>query len=754
MVRFAVPCITTCFLLAAICAAQSSPRSIRGNVRDPSGAVIPSAHVTIQARGYSQSATTGNAGEFLLENVPGEEATLIVEAAGFQHFERPLKSDEIRFDVELLPAAVTQEVNVTANRTEIRLSDTAESITILSRHALQTDAAQTVDDALREVPGFTLFRRSGSRVANPTSQGVSLRGVGASGASRALVLYNSVPLNDPFGGWVYWGRVPGESISAIEVLRGGASSLYGSGALSGVVNILPLRSEQNLFSSAISMGSEVTPDFSAAHSWKNGGWMVQTAGEVFRTDGFILVPPGQRGAIDTPADSAHQSVQSSVRRQLGFGSAFVGGSFYGESRDNGTLVQTNDTHLWEISGGADLSTRTGNLQLRGYGDGESFNQTFSSIAANRNSESLVDVQHVPAQRLGGSLLWSRDLGSHNALTAGGDSNLVRGFSNELTVAAARPTSHLSSGGHQLTSGAFVQNMVRLSSRLLVTLGLRYDNWDNYDAQSRTVPLVSTIRPNFTAFADQSRHAFSPRVALLLNASRHVAFTASGYKSFRAPTLNELYRGFRLGNTLTLANSQLRAERLTGAEAGANLYLGRTRMHTAFFWMQVSDPIANVTLTTTPALITNQRQNLGLTRSRGVEAEAQWTLRKLDLTAGYQFVDAKVMSFSANPKLVGLQIPQTAPHQFTLQTRYTLPAGWVVAAQARALSSQFEDDLNRLPLDSYFQLDGYASKRLRKGVEAFVAVENIFNSRAMVGRTPVTTLGPPILARAGFKLHFE
>ncbi len=306
----------------------------------------------------------------------------------------------------------------------------------------------------------------------------------------------------------------------------------------------------------------------------------------------------------------------------------------------------------------------------------------------------------------------------------------------------------------MTSGAFVQNMVRLSSRLLVTLGLRYDNWDNYDAQSRTVPLVSTIRPNFTAFADQSRHAFSPRLALLLNASRHVAFTASGYKSFRAPTLNELYRGFRLGNTLTLANSQLRAERLTGAEAGANLYLGRTRMHTAFFWMQVSDPIANVTLTTTPALITNQRQNLGLTRSRGVEAEAQWTLRKLDLTAGYQFVDAKVMSFSANPKLVGLQIPQTAPHQFTLQTRYTLPAGWVVAAQARALSSQFEDDLNRLPLDSYFQLDGYASKRLRKGVEAFVAVENIFNSRAMVGRTPVTTLGPPILARAGFKLHFE
>jgi outer membrane receptor protein involved in Fe transport len=710
--------------------------------------------VTIQAKGYRQAAITSSAGEFFLENVPREDATLIVEATGFQHFERPLKDDEIRLDIELHPASVVQEVNVTANRTVVSLSNTAESITVLSREDLQTAAAQTIDGALRAVPGFTLFRRSSSTVANPTSQGVSLRGIGASGASRALVLYNSVPLNDPFGGWVYWGRVPRESVGAIEVLRGGASSLYGSGALGGVVNILPLESGHNLFSSEVSMGSEVTPEFSAVHSWKNGKWILDTTGEVFRTDGFILVPPEQRGAIDVPADSVHQDIHSTVHRQFGDGSVFVAGSFYNESRDNGTVLQTNDTQLWEVSGGTDFLTRAGNLQLRGYGDGQSFNQTFSSIALNRNSESLVNVQHVPAQRLGGSLLWSRELGSHSTLVAGGDSNLVRGFSNELTVAATRPTSRVSSGGHQLTSGAFAQDVVRLSSRILVTLGLRYDNWNNYDAQSRTLPLVSTIRPNFTAFADQSRHAFSPRVALLLNAGRHITFTASGYKSFRAPTLNELYRGFRLGNTITLANSQLSAERLTGGEAGANLYFGRTRVHTAFFWMQVSDPIANVTLTTTPALITNQRQNLGRTRSRGIEADLQWNLRKLDLTVGYQFADATVISFSANPKLVGLQIPQTAPHQFTLQGRYRLPAGWVVAVQARALSSQFEDDLNQLPLDSYFQLDGYASKRLHKGVEAFVGVENIFNSRAMVGRTPVTTLGPPILARAGFKFNFE
>src|SRR4030095_3445806 len=95
-----------------------------------------------------------------------------------------------------------------ASRTETRVSDTAASVAVLSREDLSTTAALTVDDALRQIPGFSLFRRSGSRTANPTSQGVSLRGVGASGASRAVVLADGIPINDPFGGWVLLGRGP------------------------------------------------------------------------------------------------------------------------------------------------------------------------------------------------------------------------------------------------------------------------------------------------------------------------------------------------------------------------------------------------------------------------------------------------------------------------------------------------------------------------------------------------------------------
>jgi outer membrane cobalamin receptor len=118
-------------------------------------------------------------------------------------------------------------MTVTPARTEQRLGDLPASVTILDSRDASQAAAQTVDDLLRQVPGFSIFRRSSSLVANPTTQGVSLRGAGASGSSRTLVLSDGLPLNDPFGGWVYWDRIPRASIDHIEVVRGGSSDLYG-----------------------------------------------------------------------------------------------------------------------------------------------------------------------------------------------------------------------------------------------------------------------------------------------------------------------------------------------------------------------------------------------------------------------------------------------------------------------------------------------------------------------------------------------
>ncbi len=175
-------------------------------------------------------------------------------------------------------------------------------------------------------------------------------------------------------------------------------------------------------------------------------------------------------------------------------------------------------------------------------------------------------------------------------------------------------------------------------------------------------------------------------------------------------MNELYRGFRAGNVFTEANSDLRAERLTGAEGGAILtgWSQRLMLRGTFFWNEITRPVANVTLTTTPSLITRQRQNLGSTISQGAEFEASVQVsNSITLSGGYQYTHATVTSFTVdpalsglNPSLVGLNVPQIPRNQFDFQARYSRPF-ILLAVQGRFGGNQFDDDQNTLLLTTLF-----------------------------------------------------
>ena len=166
-------------------------------------------------------------------------------------------------------------------------------------------------------------------------------------------------------------------------------------------------------------------------------------------------------------------------------------------------------------------------------------------------------------------------------------------------------------------------------------------------------LIPRYRSAQSPLPDRSESFFSPRLALLHKLTGNISLTASGYRAFRAPTLNELYRGFRAGNVFTEANSNLRAERLTGAEGGAIVtgWSERLMLRGNYFWNEITRPVANVTLTTTPSLITRQRQNLGSTISQGVELEATGQVsNSVTISGGYQYTHATVTSFTVDPAL--------------------------------------------------------------------------------------------------------
>lgn len=732
--------------------------TVDGVVRDRTGAVIRDATVELNAGAFHATSRSDSRGHFSFLDVPQSSGTLAVTASGFGPAQKAWTSGagaEVHVEIALEPSSVAEQMVISATRTQVRLSDTPGSTILLAPEDIESTPALRVDDMLRQVPEFALFRRSGSRTANASAQGVSLRGLGGSATSRALVLADGISLVDPFGGWVYWDRVPRAALSDVEVFRGGASNLYGSGALAGVVQLLTREPEAPTLLLEASYGNELTPDLSLWTGTRAGPWDLSLTSELFHTDGFVLVPLSQRGSVDTRANSEDATVYTRVGHELGQnGRVFVEGNYFTESRNNGTFLQTNDTQIGEGALGIDKQLGSNDsLSGRFYGQVERFNQTFSAVALDRNSERLTDVQAVPEQVVGGNGQWTHFLFHDQTLIAGMDLNEVMGSSNELLFSG--PTQARVGGGRQRNLGFFGEDIAHWRKWTAI-LALRFDDWDNFRGSLTNFPVAGGSVA--TLFSGRTETAFSPRLSLLRSINEHVSITGSVYRGFRAPTLNELYRTFRVGNVVTGNNAGLKAERLTGAEMGANVtgWDRRLDVRGNFFWSDITDPVENVTLSATPTLITRQKQNLGRTRSRGVELDGSLRVSSsVQFSAGYAYTLATVVSYPGNPggiNLVGLDVPQVPRNIFTWEARYWNPSRILLSVQGRFIGRQFDDDQNQFPLDRFYTMDFEIGRALNRSVEVFAAAENVLDQRYQVGRTPVVTVGPPILYRAGLRLN--
>jgi outer membrane receptor protein involved in Fe transport len=730
--RFAARVAWVVVALSAVAAAGDDV-SVRGSVRDAAGQPVAGARIAPRSRsGPLRVVVTDPDGSFEFDPAGAPEGRLVVSAPGYQDVERAWSAAGEPVVIVLERQRRAEEVTVTASRTTTRLADTASRVVVLDGPALQSTAAPTLDDALRQVPGFSLFRRSDSRVANPTAQGASLRGVGPSGASRSLVLLDGVPLNDPFGGWVYWSRAPRIALERVEVLEGGASDLYGSAALGGVIQAVE-RSASPAIAVEASAGSLGTAGLAAFGAASPGAWTLRGAAEAFTSDGYVLVPPEARGPVDTPAGGSHVNGALTLERRLSPGATvFVRGAALGESRANGTPLQVNDTDWRQVSAGGDWTVGAGGtLSARAWYGRQVYHQTFSAVSADRESETLTRVQRVPSDALGASLQWTRPLGERQALVAGLGGRWVDGRSDENAVVGGAPRPPTSAGGTDRTLALFASDRIAAGDRVVLTFGARVDRWKG---------------------GERDATAFSPRASFLLRVSRRVRLTAAGYGAFRSPTLNELHRSFRVGGTVTLANPSLTFERLGGGEVGAVWSASdRLRVRAVAFAARVADPVANVTIETTPTLITRERQNLGSTRSLGVEADVEAEpFKGVHVSGGYAFLDSTVVRFPANPALEGLRLPQVPRHQATAAVRFARRA-FELGIEGRGTSGQFEDDLNQTPLAGYVTFDARAARRLGR-VSVFLALENLGGTRYDVGRTPVPTEGPPRAWRAGIRFE--
>lgn len=277
--------------------------AVSGIVVDPTGAAVAGARIrATPGQGRAVDARSGPDGSFTLPNAP-LPLTLVVSSAGFADSSVTIDTPQTALKVVLHPRGITESLTVSADPLHRRVA-TPASATVLDAAALSSAAPLGLDDQLRSIPGFSLFRRSSSRVANPTTQGVTLRGMSASGASRTIVLADGIPQNDSFGGWVYWDRVPAAAIERVEVARGGSSDLYGSDALGGAIRIDTADSGVRVFADG---GQDRTARLSAFAARSFDRLDARAGAEQFTTDGYITAAPESRGPIDVAATSRHSS---------------------------------------------------------------------------------------------------------------------------------------------------------------------------------------------------------------------------------------------------------------------------------------------------------------------------------------------------------------------------------------------------------------------------------------------------------------
>lgn len=618
------------------------------------------------------------------------------------------------------PSPAIAPVQTSLTVVEKVAAEAPASLTILDSRRVQQTPGINLDDRLRMIPGFSLFRRSSSLTAHPTTQGISLRGLGSTGASRTLVLWDGVPLNDPFGGWVYWTRVSPDTVGRVELSRGASTSLFGDRAMAGAIALFTREPERTSHTRALfgsyETGNRNTHQAEAGYANLFGRIGLTAAARAYTTDGYYIVGERFRGPVDREANV--RFVAPTVRLDY-LGAVqrlFVKADMLVEDRINGTSLLRNSTSLGTLSAHYSRDFSRDGLSFTGYHTRGEFRSNFSTIPVSRLTERITSIQSVPSLGTGGAAYW-RHTATRWATLAGSDFARVSGRSLDTFFGATGlVTARTDAGGDVFHRGFFGQ----------------------FTGNAGPVKLFLGAREHF---AGSGRSFFSPNAGLSTGRGPWRA-RLSAYRSFRAPTLNELYREFRAGNAITRANSQLQPETLTGVEFGGDYTGERGRYSLTFFRNSLDNLVGNITLSSSPTQIIRQRQNIASALARGFELDLRQRVHShVEVEGNYLFADSRVGS--------GLRTPQVAKHYGSAQATY-FGSRTLVSAGVRSSSFQFDDDLNAFRLPGYATAHLTVRHQIRANLSAQMVFENILDREILTGYTPVPAIGAPRMWRIGLR----
>ncbi len=615
----------------------------------------------------------------------------------------------------------------------------AYSIVVVDRERLANSPTTQLDQLLKDVPGLQLFRRSDSRSSHPTSQGVTLRGLGGNASSRALLTLDGVPQTDPFGGWVNWPAYDPASLGEVRIVRGGGSVSSGPGALAGMIEMRSRRDPSSSASAEAGSRNSLEGSVVTVMALDSGTLGLSARGA--RGDGFIPVTAETRGPADRRAPYEEASIRGYWAAPLTAATEMqLSALGFTDRRERGVEFTGNRTD------GADASIRiVGRFGWQwtaiAYGQLRELRSSFASVNADRSIATRVSLQDsVPSNAIGGSFELRPRVAANVELRIGGDARRTEGESRELSsYVDGEPTRRRRAGGHTLAAGLFAEATASVGA-LTLSGGGRLDRWEIGDGKlfEKTLATGQTLRDD--RFADRDGWRPTARVSVVGDLGGGFNVTSAAYLGWRLPTLNELFRPFRAGADATAANPLLDPERLSGFELGARYRRGGVSLSATAFVNRLEDSIANVTLGRGPGTFPGvgfvageyrQRQNVDAVSVRGLELSGEVRRGALTASAGASFTDAKLSSSAAAPALDGLRPAQTPKIVLTGSLAWDCD-GRSLAIIVRQVGAQFDDDLNRNALHSATTLDAFAAWPIHRNVQLFARAENVFDALVEAG----------------------
>lgn len=596
-------------------------------------------------------------------------------------------------------SSLLEDVVVTANRSPQAADRVGQSVTVLTTETIEANQTVAVADLLVRTPGVSLSRNGG--VGSTTS--LRIRGAES---DQTVVVIDGVKLNDPSGtgGGFNFGNLLVGDIARIEVLRGAQSTLWGSQAIGGVVNIVtaaPTRSFQaSLDAEAGSRGTTYLRGGIGGVT-ERAAWRL--AASHYQTDGFSSFA---RGTEDDGYENLGLSGRANIRIVQGVsldlravysdGTVDIDG-FPAPAFAFGDTRETSSTRELATYTGLNFDLLDGRLSNRvayGYTRTDRHNEnpdqtvtpvTFDAEGLNRRYE----YQGVLDIRPG----WTATFGAERE-----DSEFSSASPSSFTPNPVPATAEVG------IDGVYAQLQAEVLDGLTLTAGVRRDEHETFGGKS----------------LGQAAAAWS------LNGGATVLRASFG-QGFKAPSLYQLYSEY--------GNTTLMPEEADGWDAGVEQRLldGALVLSATWFARETTNQIDYVSCsgTVTPAaaplcFVNGVRRfgyynNTALTEADGVELAAGYALGGFSAQANYTRTNTENRTPGAN---LGRQLARRPQETANLTVGYVWPFGLSTSAAVRHAGDSFDNASNSTRLEGYTLVDLRASYPLNDSVEIYGRVENV------------------------------